>query len=439
MIRNSHILSSVIAASLCSLSNYAVTSVHAADEKAIDVDFKIFGDVRTYGVSGERSWFDKWLGKSRYGEKRDRTSSTDLTLAELSLLAQAKIGWDWSAFIHASYAPEYEQDLDLVEGFIAYKPAPKGLWSYEGRLGLMFPHISRENDGVAWTTPYSITPSAINSWVGEEIRTMGLEGTIKRRFETFDLSFTASLFGMNDTAGTLLHFRGWALGDFKAGAFSNVPLPKIPAIYGISDSSGNEIEPPLFGMQARYSNPILELDDNIGFYAALDWTDRQGLSFGAYYYDNKGDPTVVEEGQYGWRTRFVNLYADYETETEWTFISQYMLGTTVMGISPTHPDMFPADSKYQSAFILASKAIDQWRFTSRFDWFKVTDRSYVLQDNNNEDGWSYTGAVSYTLSDNFTLIGEWLHIQNERPDRLRINLPLKTKVNQLQLSLRFQF
>jgi hypothetical protein len=33
--------------------------------------------------------------------------------------------------------------------------------------------MSLENRAGGWKTPYTITPSAISSWVGEELRTIG--------------------------------------------------------------------------------------------------------------------------------------------------------------------------------------------------------------------------------------------------------------------------
>ena len=58
-----------------------------------------------------------------------------------------------------------------------------------------------------------ITPSAINSWIGEEVKVVGVEGTATHPLAGGRLSGTFGLFGFNDTAGTQLAFRGWALHD----------------------------------------------------------------------------------------------------------------------------------------------------------------------------------------------------------------------------------
>ena len=64
-----------------------------------------------------------------------------------------------------------------------WKPISAGIRAADGdvswsvKTGAFFPTISLENDDLGWTSPYTLTPSAINSWIGEELRTIGSEGT----------------------------------------------------------------------------------------------------------------------------------------------------------------------------------------------------------------------------------------------------------------------
>src|SRR5262249_60757069 len=84
-------------------------------------------------------------------------------------------------------------------------------WSV--KAGAFFPTISLENDDIGWTSPYTLTPSAINTWIGEELRTIGGEGNL--RWRTPDLrtiTFTASLFRGNDPARRLMARRWLAFG-----------------------------------------------------------------------------------------------------------------------------------------------------------------------------------------------------------------------------------
>ena len=47
------------------------------------------------------------------------------------------------------------------------------------KAGAFFPTISLENDDIGWTSPYTLSASAINTWIGEELRTIGTEGTLR--------------------------------------------------------------------------------------------------------------------------------------------------------------------------------------------------------------------------------------------------------------------
>ena len=77
------------------------------------------------------------------------------------------------------------------------------------------------------TSRDSITPSAINSWIGEEVRPVAVEGTVAATLGEHKLRATAAIIAANDTAGTLLTFRGWALHDRTTLAFHRQPLPPL--------------------------------------------------------------------------------------------------------------------------------------------------------------------------------------------------------------------
>ena len=136
---------------------------------------EVYLDARYTISKGEPSWLDNWLGKARYGGELDGSTINKFALAEVSVLSTIDISWDWQAFIHLKNDPEQLDNVDLVEAFVKYQPIPNSNIKYAFKAGLFFPHISRENVAVAWTSPYTITPSAINSWVGEEIRVAGLK------------------------------------------------------------------------------------------------------------------------------------------------------------------------------------------------------------------------------------------------------------------------
>ncbi len=418
--------------SFCALIN-APISASALD---IESDFTVFGDLRLVTAGGEKSWLDKGLGKSRYGSDSDGSDHLGVHLSEISLLANVNIGWDWQIFTHASYSPEQHKPVDVIESFLKYRPAPMSALSWSGRAGLFFPHISRENVGVAWTSPYSITPSAINSWVGEEVRVGGLEATASYKFDSSKLSLTGSLFGYNDPSGTLLAFRGWALHDLKIGAFSSVPLAPIPSLAGVPATADTPARARALP-QDQWTHPSLELDDKIGYYLSLDYDYGKKYKLGALWYDNRGDPSVRKGGQYAWGTSFWNIYADLNITDNFKLIAQAMKGTTLMGSLIT--DFRPLDVDYKSAFILGSYTMDKWRFSARAETFKTIDNTWLVRDDNDETGHSFMIATSHTFNKNGNIVAEWLYIDSKRDVRQEIGLPLQTKVNQFQLSYRYQF
>src|ERR1700753_3075273 len=118
---------------------------------------------------------------------------------------------DFTAITVLRAEPQTPSVVDALEAYLRYAPAADGNLSWSVKAGAFFPTISLENDDLGWASPYTLTPSAINSWIGEELRTIGSEGIMKVRTENAGtLSFTGALFCCNDPAGILLADRGWA-------------------------------------------------------------------------------------------------------------------------------------------------------------------------------------------------------------------------------------
>jgi len=74
--------------------------------------------------------------------------------------------------------PDDRNVVDALEAYLRYAPASDGDVSWSMKAGAFFPTISLENDDLGWASPYTLTPSAINSWIGDELRTIGGEGKL---------------------------------------------------------------------------------------------------------------------------------------------------------------------------------------------------------------------------------------------------------------------
>lgn len=392
------------------------------------IDAELFADLRLGFADAEPTWLDDWFGKARFGGNRDGDTRADLEIAQIAALIDIEFDWEWSAFVHAKYDEIQDGPIDLVEAYVKYDPTPTSSTRYSFRAGLFFPHISRENVGTAWSSPYTITPSAINSWVGEEIRTFGLEGKVSFRGETSQLDVTAAIFGFNDPAGTLLAFRGWALNDVVGGAFSRLPLPQLPQI----GPNGT------FVTQDFFVEPVAEIDDKVGFYAAVDYTYDRNWKLGAFYYDNRGDPNVRVGGQYAWDTKFWNFYAEGDVFQDVHVIAQYMTGSTEMG-RITGAGTRYIDIDYEAAFVLATHKFGNQRISGRFDWFQIDDFAFIQRDNNNEAGIALTAAYSVELGNRDTLIAEYLYIDSKRPARRTLGFDAEQRQNVFQIAYRRRF
>src|SRR5436190_1165610 len=127
-------------------------------------------------------------------------------------VADLRLTLDPSAFVFATVraSPDQHAPFDVLEAYGRYQPIATAdrLWSI--KLGAFFPPISLENESVGWTSPWTLTPSAINSWVGDELRTIGGESTFEWRYPDGALGLTGAAFGFNDPTGTLLANRGSA-------------------------------------------------------------------------------------------------------------------------------------------------------------------------------------------------------------------------------------
>lgn len=402
-----------------------VSSHGFAQEDLPSMDIRGLVDARLVLTDNSISWENRGLGKTRWGADATGDSRVLGKLGEASLIFLPKLTWDLSGVVHVKVDTQQHQPVDIVEAFLRYKPVPRSEYSYEVKLGAFFPPISLENDAIAWTSPYTITSSAINTWVGEELKTVGGEFTVGREFEDFEATFTIAGYVANDPAGSLLAWRGWALHDREAGLYDQLPLPAIPSL----EPGGS------MARQAPYVEPVIELDNRVGGYAGLT-IDHYGLGkLSLLYYDNQAFDRAFNLSQYAWDTYFVS--AGYETllPGDIELLSQVMAGNTSMGTRPGLGSK--VDNDYWSAYILLSKRFGRHRVSFRFDHFEVADDDLIPDDPNNETGNAVTAAYVLRPANKQRLTLELLHIESNRPARIGLGIPSRANETVLQASYRF--
>jgi len=381
-------------------------------------------DGRFITTGYEASWLDGSLGKGRYGGD-GKDSATLLRFAQSSVLFSTSLTEALSARAQINIDAEPDRNLDryridLIEATAAYRFILSPSMRLRIRGGIFIPPVSLENTDPAWTSPYSITASAINSWIGEEVRTTGVEPSWIWSWPGNEIVVRGALFWQNDPAASLLAWRGWVLQDRQTAYSDRLPLAPIPAI-----SPGG-----LFSRQPRFVEPFREVDDRPGYYAGFTWI-RPGVELSGLYYDNRAIPTKFDGVQYGWQTNFLHGGAHVNLPGNFEVIAQYMRGNSVMGFGNM------VDIDFYSLFLLATVEQGRHRLTIRIDQFDVEDRDqYQLQDNNDEDGWAFLAAWILNTGENHRFAIEYLRIKSDRPVRAALNLPVRSSDTALQASFR---
>lgn len=388
-------------------------------------------EVRGAHVRGAPGWLDSGLGKLRYGEI-DGHASTLATLPQASLLLDVRFSEVLSAHVQVNLDGERDRagtlaTAGLVEAFVGWRPEPSPSLRVRARLGLFFPPVSLEHPNPAWSTEHTITPSAINTWVGEEVRSTGAELELAWKGADSEVAATGAVFGNNDPSGTLLAWRGFALHDRQTVSGDRLPLAPITAIRA----------PSPFSRQAPWDAPIREMDGRLGWYAGGS-VRVAGVTFRGLYWDNRADPAYFDGFQYGWRTQFASVALRARAGSHLELLAQYLGGRTRMGsvLGATTA----VDAGFTAAYGLAAVSAGRHRVAVRYDWFEVQDDdTFGLLDPNEEDGDAWTAAYTLKTGAHHRLAAEYLRVKSDRPARTGIGRPVRETEALYQVSFRFTF
>ena len=382
-----------------------------------DFHFNGYADLRLIVPSTQGSYSYGDLGKLRFGYDDGTTAAQ---LSDIVGEGRVQILPELMAVATGRINPHYGPALDLIEAYVRYRPVSTNAWRWSVKVGAFFPPGSLENDQLGWTSAWTITPSAINSWVGYELRTIGAEGKLEWRRDDGTLALTGALFGWNDPAGVLIADRGWSLDDRVSGLFEHERIPNTAAI-------AQHKTPPIYAEEFR------ELDNRPGWYLDLSWEPAGIGRFELMRYDNNADPTVLGGGQIAWHTSYWN--AGYRTQIDnLTLLAQAMTGSTVIQPRPT----FRAATNFSAAYVLAGLDLDPWRLAARFDLFR-THTNATFPSPLSEDGSAVTLDVTWWARSWLQLTGEAIVLDSTRPQRTLVGDPAHDTERQLQFLARIYF
>lgn len=295
-------------------------------------------------------------------------------------VAQLGLEWRPSRYfdLHISGA-SYDEEAGFVEAY-ADGRLILGLDEVQLRAGQFFLPTSRENKGELWASPYSINFSALNTWIAQEFRPVGVD--LEWRHTTqrgHILTTAATAFRGNDTMGALLGWRGWTVGNRLTTYDEVLPLPPLHPAFDKQRDDGTKP----FGR---------DLDDKTGYAARVRWSVPQRGNIQYAFVDNRGD-RELHRGEYAWETRFHLAGAEIGNADNLILAAEYMRGSTGMGFAPLF-----VQGDFYAAYALLSDKRGRNRWTARYDLFGVNEKDFSPAGNNDESGRSWTLAWFYDFT-----------------------------------------
>ena len=382
-----------------------------------DFDVRGFADFRLVSAAEETSWTNGGLGKTRYGGGDDSAR-----VGGAAVVASWHPAPAWLAVADLRYEPQADSTFALVEAYLRYRPVSTDAWRWSFKVGEFFPPISLETDGVAWTSIWTIAPSAVNTWVGEELRIVGGEARLEHRGETNTFEGGAAVFAANDPLGEILAARGWAMGDLVSGFGSHLREPD-----NYATNIGSTVP--------RRYDPFLEIDHRVGAYADLTWRSAEFGRATLLYYDNRADPSdyhAFNQGDqlFAWRTKFTSIGATTDIG-RLVLIAQGIAGTTEIA-----PPGFRGEAHFAAGYVLAGWNLGAWRPAVRVDAF-MTHQDPASPAS--EHGNAITVALNWRPLDWLRLTGEALRIDSTTDQRQAIGLAPRQIDTQVMFNARLLF
>jgi hypothetical protein len=356
-----------------------------------------------------RSWTEGGLGKLRYSESNDGLKSTRLLARYRGRIAETL-----SATVIADYQDDASSGVDVTEAYMDWRPIPKSANQQQVRFGAFYPPFSLENAELGWQSPFTYSYSAINTWLGEEIRPIGVEWSLHRHLgfagSPHELRAFASTFYGNDPAGTLLFWRGWSLHDRQTRLDDKLPMPPHP-VFGPTGA--------VVGYYDQTVEPVAEIDHSPGVYAGLEWRYARGVLVQLARYENRADPRSFADGQWAWDTEFTHLGVQASLPGQLGLVAQWLTGETrwIQGARPDGtltPFASLVGDAFSAKYLLLTRLVrGPHRVSARYDVFdmhRVEGQPWIEADH----GHAWTLAYRYEPSTRWSGGLEWLRIASSR-------------------------
>ncbi len=370
-------------------------------------------ELRLVHSDGRDSFLDGGLGKLRH-DGEDNV----LQLGRARLAWRDAIGGDWHASVDLSaWSLDDHNPVDVTEAFLEWRPVPTSPWRSNLKLGAFYAPISLEHRAPGWSNPYTISSSALNTWVGEELRTIGAAYSLEHLGIAdggrVDYGGQLAVYGWNDPAGVVVALRGFALHDRQTPLFGRLGT---------------------FAYGGREQRVIFsEIDDRPGMHAAAWLRTDLGLELHALRYDNRGNPAVEKPSidDYAWDTRFNSLGLRHDGAHGTAVIAQWLDGVTRATSDPANTWHF------DTWFLLLAQDVGSHRLAARYDEFSTRQATqYSPAPWSREGGNAWTLAWTWKMNSHLEMVTEWLRVDSTHSARPMLGESTTAVEHSLQLALR---
>jgi len=347
--------------------------------------FHGFLTAREIYVNAQPSWLQGGVGRFDVG-----ADSVDDHALVSSFNAQ--LGADWMPatwfLVHADGVARRRQSGDVAGKRVGLIQGYADVYNDHWRLraGEFWLPTSRENTDPLWTSKYTITFSALNSWMAQEVRPIGAD---LQWSPSFYVTAGVTAFRGNDTMGTLLANRGWTFGNYLAAYGENLPTPE-PAL----------------------TRPFGEDLDGKNGYAErirVSLPERAMLQF--THIDNRATIAPHDvKGEEPWLTRFNILGGEAGSTGPSTVAAEWMRGSTKVG--------FPGGSftmNFDTVYILGSHKFGNERLSARIERFTTSNASHPAVDSARENGHAWTIAWMHETTPHTRIGLEYCRVSGDRP------------------------
>jgi hypothetical protein len=362
---------------------------------------------------GTRSFVDGGLGALRFG-----ADDSGVVLGRARFALDQSIGQILALKLDASAWGDHDKNpVDLTEAYLEARPYPIAGFRARVKAGAFYAPISLENRSAGWESPYTLSSSALNSWVAEELRTIGMEVNVDwlgtRLGHDFDLGVTGAVYGWNEPAGVSLANHGFAIDDRQTTLFGRIGQPGAVPVRGFE--------------------VFHEIDGRAGTYVGVEARYLDRVTVRALHYNNNADPAAYDPvlNLHAWQTCFDTAGLRAESESGWTAIVQWMQGETYV-----QPGAAEREWDFRTRYLLLSKRFGRHTLSARYDDFAVAPEAPIITGS--QTGHATTVAYRYEPSARWRITLEWVQVRSGQSNRVIYygEAPFATE-NLLQLAVRW--